>query len=325
RAQSLTHQLLTFAKGGAPVKKVIAVPTLVRDAVEFALRGSKVRAESFFPPDLRSIEADESQLNQVINNLALNAIQAMPEGGVLSVAAANVTLRSKNNVCLAAGEYVRIDIKDQGVGISEEDRGKIFDPYFTTKERGSGLGLSISFSIIKRHGGTITVDSMPGEGSTFSIFLPASKEKPVSLPKEEHQEAVSGVGRILVMDDEETVRDVIAEMLQYLGYRVETEKDGAAAITAYRQALAAGEPFAAVIVDLTIPAGMGGKEAVRHLLEIDPQAKVIVSSGYANDPIMSDFADYGFKGVIPKPYKLDELGKKLGEVLSCKGEQSPSL
>ncbi|MEJ2032344.1 MAG: ATP-binding protein [Deltaproteobacteria bacterium] len=318
RARNLAQQLLTFAKGGAPIKKVIILPPLIREAVEFTLQGSRVRAENSFPPDLRPVEADESQMNQVISNLALNAVQAMPEGGILSVAAADITLSSGNDLGLPAGEYVRIDIKDQGVGIPEEDRGKIFDPFFTTKERGSGLGLSTSFSIIKRHGGTITVVSNPGEGSTFSIFLPASKKKTASPSKEEQQEIVPGFGRIMVMDDEETVREVAAEILEHLGYRAETVKEGAEAIIAYRQAIATGEPFDAVIVDLTVPAGMGGKETIQHLLEIDPQAKVIVSSGYGNDPIMSNYLAYGFKGVVPKPFCLSGLSKTLKEVLNGK-------
>nr|MDA8164204.1 ATP-binding protein [Desulfobacteraceae bacterium] len=318
RARGLSQQLLTFAKGGAPIKEAIEVPPVVKEAVDFALRGSRVRAVSSFPPDLRPVEADVSQLSQAISNLAINAVQAMPEGGVLSVTAANESLFPGNDLGLAAGEYVRIDVKDQGVGIPEEELKKIFDPYYTTKELGSGLGLSISFSIMKRHGGTITVDSTPGEGSTFSIFLPASEKSPVSPPKEAQQEAVPGLGRILVMDDEEAVSDIAAEMLRYLGYQTATVKEGAAAVSAYRQALAEGKPFAAVIVDLTIPAGMGGKETVRHLLEIDPQAKVIVSSGYANDPVMSGYLAYGFKGIIPKPFRLSDLSKTLEEVLGGK-------
>jgi PAS domain S-box-containing protein len=316
RARGLSQQLLTFAKGGAPITETTAVPHLVREAVGLALRGSNVRDEYFFPGDLRPVEADEGQLNQAICNLVLNAVQAMPEGGVLTITAANEVLPAENTLSLLPGDYVRIDITDQGIGIAAELQERIFDPYFTTKERGSGLGLAISFSIIKRHGGTITVDSAPGRGSTFSIFLPASQKRLGAPQAAETEEFVPGTGRILVMDDEKTVSEVAAELLHHLGYRAETVRDGAEAITAYRQALASGEPFDAVITDLTVPAGMGGKETVRRLLEIDPHAKVIVSSGYGNDPIVADFARYGFKGVIPKPYKTAELSRTLQEVLN---------
>jgi two-component system, cell cycle sensor histidine kinase and response regulator CckA len=262
------------------------------------------------------VEADESQLNQAISNLALNAVEAMPAGGVLMVTAVMESLPLENTLGLPSGEYVRIDIKDQGGGIPAELQHRIFDPYFTTKERGTGLGLAISFSIVRRHGGTITVESASGKGSTFSVLLPASQKK-VTIGKEEaDREVMPGSGRILVMDDEEDVSEVAAEMLSYLGYQVQTVRDGSEAVTAYRQAQEEGEAYAAVITDLTVPAGMGGRETVRRLLEIDPKARVIVSSGYANDPIMSEYADYGFKGVIPKPYRLNELGRVLREVIS---------
>jgi two-component system, cell cycle sensor histidine kinase and response regulator CckA len=315
RARGLSQQLLTFARGGAPITATTAVPHLVREAAGLVVRGSLVRAEYVFPAGLRLVEADESQLNQAISNLALNAVQAMPEGGILTVAAANESLPPENTMGLPAGDYVRLDIMDQGIGIPGEIQERIFDPYFTTKDGGSGLGLAISFSIVKRHGGTITVESAPGTGSTFSIFLPASKNSKSDPPAESPGEIVKGSGRILVMDDEEPVREVASEMLRSLGYRVETVRDGAEAVTAYRQALAAGEPFDAVITDLTVPAGMGGKETVRRLLEIDPQAKVIVSSGYGTDPIMSDYAEYGFTEIMPKPYRLADLSKTLQEVL----------
>jgi two-component system, cell cycle sensor histidine kinase and response regulator CckA len=321
RARGLSQQLLTFATGGAPITATTDVPHLVREAVRLALRGANVRDEYLLPEDLRPVEADEGQLNQAFSNLAFNAIEAMPEGGVVKVTAVNEPLSAANTMGLPPGEYVRIEIKDQGVGIPAELQERIFDIYFTTKERGSGLGLAIAFSIIKRHGGTITVDSAPGKGSTFTIFLPASQKKATAVKAEEgHGETTAGSGRILVMDDEEAVNEVTAEMLQYLGYQVKTVKDGAEAVTAYRQALDQGAPFAAVITDLTVPAGMGGKETVWRLLEIDPRAKVIVSSGYANDPIMSEYANYGFTGVIPKPYNLDDLAKTLREVVAKKGE-----
>ncbi|MDA8165817.1 MAG: PAS domain S-box protein [Desulfobacteraceae bacterium] len=314
RARGLAQQLLTFAKGGAPIKVTAAVPHLLREAVGLALRGEKVRDEYLFPEDLWPVEADESQLNQAISNLAINAVEAMPEGGVVAVAAANILLPENNNLGLPAGQYVRIDIKDQGGGIDPEIRERVFDPYFTTKEQGSGLGLAISFSIAKRHGGTVIFDSEPGQGSTFSLFLPASQKKAVPATVASG-EVIAGTGRVLVMDDEETVGAIAIEMLRVLGYRGERVKDGAGAIVAYRQALEAGDPFDAVIADLTVPGGMGGKETVRRLLGIDPRARVIVSSGYANDPVMSDYRAYGFRGVIPKPFRLSDLSRTLKEVI----------
>jgi PAS domain S-box-containing protein len=315
RASGLARQLLTFAKGGAPITRTTDVPHLVRESVELALRGSIIKGEYCFPRNLLQVKADESQLNQAISNIAINAVQAMPNGGIITAAAVNLSLPENNTLDLPAGQYVRIDIKDQGNGITEKIKGRIFDLYFTTKKQGSGLGLAITYSIVKRHGGTITVESIPGEGSTFSVFLPASKKMEGGPKTEKPEEVESGTGRILVMDDEEAVSEVAAEMLENLGYQAETVKDGAEAITAYRQALAAGEPFDAIITDLTVPAGMGGKETVRHLLEFDPQARVIVSSGYANNTIMSDYLAYGFKGVIPKPFRLIDLSKTLKEVL----------
>jgi PAS domain S-box-containing protein len=316
RARKLSQQLLTFAMGGAPITAATDIRQFLRETVGLTLRGSNVRGEYRLAEDLPPVEVDESQLNQAISNLTLNAVEAMPKGGVLTVTAANEALSPKNILGLPSGEYVRIDIEDQGVGIPEELQQRVFDPYFTTKARGTGLGLAISFSIVRRHGGMITVESAPGKGSTFSVFLPASQKKVASGKEEADREVMAGSGRILVMDDEADVSEVAAEMLSYLGYQVKTVSDGGEAVTAYRQAQEEGEAFAAVITDLTVPAGMGGKETVRRLLEIDPEARVIVSSGYANDPIMSEYADYGFKEVIPKPYRLNELGRVLREVIS---------
>ncbi|MDA8165343.1 MAG: response regulator [Desulfobacteraceae bacterium] len=321
RARGLSQQLLTFARGGAPITETLAVPPLVRETVALVLRGARVKAECSFSPDLLPVEADESQLAQAISNLLLNGVQAMPEGGILEARAANISLSGENTLGLPAGTYVRIDIRDQGSGIPEEARDKIFDPYFTTKERGTGLGLTISFSIVKRHGGTITFESSPGKGSTFSIYLPASGKKIAAPGREEIPELQAGAGRVLVMDDEETISEIAGEMLRHLGYRVETARSGAEAITAYQQALAARDPFDAVIADLTVPAGMGGKEMVRRLLTLDPRAKVIVSSGYRNDPVMADFAGYGFKGAIAKPYRLTDLERALREALGKREEE----
>jgi signal transduction histidine kinase/ActR/RegA family two-component response regulator len=318
RAQGLARQLLTFAKGGAPIKKPVLAASLVREAVELALRGTMTRGEFQLAADLWPVEADESQLVQMISNLAINAVQAMAGGGVLKVSLANMRLGEGDEPGLSAGYYNRIEMQDQGPGIADECIGKIFDPYFTTKESGSGLGLAICYSIVKRHGGGIQVASTPGKGSVFTILLPASAERSVA-PEVAVKGVMAGGGRILVMDDEESVRKVVARMLERLGYRVSLVNDGARAVAAHREALAAKEPFAAIILDLTIPAGMGGKEAARRILELDPGAKIIVSSGYDNDPVMSNHADHGFKGVIPKPFDLEELSATVGKVVAAAG------
>jgi PAS domain S-box-containing protein len=318
RARGITQQLLTFSQGGAPIKKVSSVRPLIHESVEFALRGSNVKSECSLADDLWLAEVDENQINQVINNLAINASQSMPEGGILKASARNETIGSNNPYDLKPGKYVRIELTDQGIGIPKNYQKKIFDPYFTTKENGSGLGLAISYSIMKRHDGTIIVDSSPGEGSTFSIFLPAAGKKETVPKTERNFLPFQGTGRILIMDDDETVAKIAADLLEHLGYRVETAKDGTEAVAAYENAIKTGDSFTAVITDLTIPGGMGGRETVRHLRELDPQAKVIVASGYANDPIMFDYAKCGFCGVIPKPYKLDELGKILRDVIGGK-------
>jgi PAS domain S-box-containing protein len=316
RARGIAQHLLTFAKGGAPIKQVVSAGDLIRGAVDFALQGTNVKCEYALAPDLWCTEADEGQLHQVINNLVINACQAMPEGGIVKVDARNESIGGKNSFGLTEGKYVRVDIIDQGTGIPGRYLHKIFDPYFTTKGAGSGLGLAIAYSIIKRHGGTIIVDSAPGKGSTFSFFLPVSGEKKDwSRASGEEEETLPGASRILVMDDEEAVNEATADMLRYLGYRVATVRDGAEAVAAYGQALDKGEPFAAVITDLTVPGGIGGQETVRRLLAIDPQAKVIVTSCYADDPIISDYPEHGFKGMLVKPYQLAELGGMLGEVI----------
>ncbi|MEJ2032595.1 MAG: PAS domain S-box protein [Deltaproteobacteria bacterium] len=320
RAKGLSQQLLTFAKGGVPIKKIHSLPDIIKEAAELALRGSNVKIDYSFPAVLRPAEVDETQFSQVVNNLVINADQAMPEGGTLEITARDVHLEEGNAQDLEPGKYIRIDFRDQGTGIPRKYFDRIFDPYFTTKEKSSGLGLAVCYSIIKKHGGTLTVNSTPGLGSTFSIFLPASEKEqmaPEAVPKKVESH---GVGRVLVMDDDETVLEIATEMLQHFGYQVKTVKDGTEALTAYETALKKGEAFDVSILDLTVPGGMGGKETVQRLLKIDPRARVIVSSGYANDPIMSDFAEYGFKGVIPKPYKLNELSHTLQEVIGNRKE-----
>lgn len=312
-ARELTQQLLTFSRGGAPVKKIISIGRLIKESVGLALRGSKSRCEFFFPDDLLPVEADEGQINQVISNLIINADHAMPGGGVIKVSTENVTADEGWNIPLKKGKYVKISITDNGVGISREHLQKIFDPYFTTKEKGSGLGLASSYSIVNKHSGYICVNSELGIGTTFDIYLPASEKKIVEMDNN-NKDLFVGNGRVLIMDDEEIVRDIAGKMLSHLGYDVAVTKEGREAIELYKMAKEAGKPFDVVIMDLTIQGGMGGKEAIKELLGIDPKAKVIVSSGFSNDPVMAYFMEYGFKGVVAKPYKLKELSEVVHKV-----------
>jgi two-component system, cell cycle sensor histidine kinase and response regulator CckA len=316
RAKSLTDQLLTFAKGGMPIKRVGSVASLLKESVAFALRGSNVGCEFSIPPDLWAVEFDEGQMSQVINNLIINACQAMPDGGIIAVKAQNVVGYAHDSESPdQPGRHVKISITDHGVGIPAENMERIFDPYFTTKKKGTGLGLATSYAIIRSHSGWIGVDSEPASGSTFHIHLPAS-EREIHFRKLPIDSPQGGMGRILLMEDEPMVRDVAHEMLSLMGYEVSSVRDGMEAITEYKKAMAEDRPFAAVIMNLTVPGGMGAKEAVGELLKIDPHAKAIVSSGYANDPVMESSACYGFKGVVSKPYDLDELTAVLHRVVT---------
>jgi PAS domain S-box-containing protein len=315
RAKDLTHQLLTFSKGGAPVKKTASIAEVIQESARFALRGSKVQCDFIIPNDLRPVEIDEGQMSQVVNNLIINADQAMPGGGMIRVECRNVIVREAAALPLKEGNHVKISFEDHGIGIAPEHLSRIFDPYFTTKETGSGLGLATTYSIIKRHDGAITVESTPGVGTTFHIYLPASEAR--NLPKKVKVEtSFAGVGKILVMDDEKIVREVVAEILKNLGYEVEVAKDGAEVITLYTKAKESGKGFHAVIMDITVPGGMGGEAAIKKLREFDPGIKAIVSSGYSNDPIMAHYGKYGFKEVIEKPYTSIVLGKILHKVLA---------
>ena len=312
QARNLTQQLLTFSKGGSPIKKITSLHKVIRDSTSFALRGSNVRCHFYISDELSPADIDEGQISQVINNLIMNADEAMPEGGVIQVRAENVVVREES--FLQKGLYIKISIEDQGVGIPEKYLSRVFDPYFTTKQKGSGLGLATAYSIIKRHNGHLDVESEVGVGTTFHMWLPASGG---SLKREEMQPhtPTKGEGRILFMDDEEIIRDAAGEVLTYLGYSVEFAEDGREAIELYKKRLKTGEPFDIVIMDLTIPGGMGGKEALAILLEIDPHVKAIVSSGYSTDPVMADFRSYGFKGVVTKPYSIEELSETLHRMI----------
>jgi len=315
RAKELTGQLLTFSKGGLPIKKVWPLGPLLKEATSFALMGSNVGLEFSIAEDLWPVEADEGQIGQVINNIVLNAGQAMPDGGEVYVTAQNLVVTSETGLPLNDGKFVKVSITDKGVGIPENYIHRVFDPYFTTKQTGSGLGLATAYSIIKKHGGFVSVESRLSKGTTFNVYLPAS-EKTISVDGEEPEEPLFGQGRILLMDDEEMVRDVASEMLIHMGYEVVTARDGHEAVDLYRKAIEESPPFDAVIMDLTVPGGMGGKEAVKELLKTDPQTRAIVCSGYSNDPIMGRFAEYGFKGVVSKPYDAAQLLRVLRGVIA---------
>ena len=316
RAQLLTKQLLTFAKGGLPVKEISSIKAVLKESSSFVLRGSKSGCEFSIAEDLWPAGVDVGQISQVINNVVINANQAMPKGGTIQVAAENLIIDYGQGLPLKPGRYIKISIKDQGVGIAEDHLGNIFDPYFTTKQDGSGLGLATTYSIIKKHDGHIIVESQPGVGTTFHIYLPAFEK---ADPEKEEARLIKGRGRILVMDDEAPLRKMVGRMLGNLGYESEVAKDGAEAIQMVKEARASAKPYDAVILDLTIPGGIGGKEAIKKLLEIDPEVKAIVSSGYSDDPVLANFQEYGFKGMMPKPFDSRSLGKVLHEVL--KGEK----
>jgi PAS domain S-box-containing protein len=315
KARDLTQQLLTFSRGGAPVKTVISIQKLIRESAGFALRGSRVKPEFSLPPDLRAVEADEGQIHQVISNIVINADQAMPRGGIINIGAKNLAIKSSRVLPLRAGEYVHITVKDSGVGIPGEHLDRIFEPFFTTKQKGSGLGLTTAYSIVKNHDGYIKVESRPGTGTTVHIYLPVSRKPTLAEEGVVMETTLHGQGRILVMDDEEIIREMLGKMLSLAGYEVELTQDGAEAIDRYSEAKEAKRPFDAVIMDLTVPGGMGGKEAISRLLEIDPDARVIVSSGYATDSIMSEYKKFGFKAVVTKPYSVAQIEKTLYSLL----------
>jgi PAS domain S-box-containing protein len=317
RAKSLTQQLLTFAKGGLPITRTVDLSSTIVESAEFVLKGTNLKCEFNLADDLWPVEADIGQINQVINNLVINASQVMPSGGVCSLEAQNIIIKKSDQIPLEAGRYIKISVHDKGEGILPGHLNKIFDPYFTTKKTGSGLGLSTAYSIIKKHGGLLTVDSEVGKGSTFHIFLKASAK--TLLPGSEDElsaDLIQGEGRILLMDDEKYVREIAAELLQYLGYTVDTAKDGREALALYKKSMKDGELYKVVIMDLTIPGGMGGKETIQELKKLDPEAKTIVSSGYAKDPILAKFEKYGFDGMVPKPYNVEELSEILHQVIA---------
>ncbi len=315
RARALTYQLLTFAKAGYPIKTPASIAELLTQITNLVLSGSNVKPEFFIDKSLWPVEIDTGQISQVISNLMLNARQAMPEGGTVQVTAENIFAGKEHNVPLKPGKYVKIAIKDHGVGISKKNLERIFDPYFTTKKEGSGLGLSATYSLIKKHNGYITAESKVRAGTTFYIYLPAC-HKDVMSTERQKDNIVTGKGKVLLLDDEDTVRSVTGKILHRLGYNVEFARNGMEAIEMYKKAKENGIPFDSVIMDLTIPGGIGGKEAIQELVLFDPEIKAIVSSGYTTDSIVSDYRKYGFSAFIAKPYKLSELSEILHDVIN---------
>jgi len=319
RARELTGQLLTFAKGGAPLKKVISIADLLRDSAEFNLRGSNVAATFQIAEHLWPVEVDSAQMHQVFDNLIINAAQAMPDGGTLVVGLDNFEVAEGEGGVVKPGSYVRTTITDTGVGIDAEHLPIIFDPYFSTKPTGSGLGLATVHSIVSRHGGFLLVDSRLGEGTVFTIYLPALKDEVAGAPPPEKIGEVAvgdhQGGRILIMDDDQEIRELLSELLSQEGYLPVAVAEGSQAVREYQDSCERGDGYDCLIMDLTIPGGMGGREAMARIREFDPGAKAIVSSGYSNDPVMADYAGHGFAGRVAKPYQLEELVKVLRQVL----------
>jgi CheY-like chemotaxis protein len=314
----LTNQLLTFSKGGKPLKKQIELLPVIESAAKFALSGSRSDYHIVVDDGLLQTEADEGQIGQVIQNIVLNADQAMPEGGRVEIRARNVQASDKDlPQDLEKGDYVEIAIKDSGIGIAEEYLGKIFDPYFTTKEKGSGLGLATSYSIIKNHNGLIDVKSIVTKGTVFFIYLPAvyQERKTESLQPAGTASSIHAA-KVLMMDDEQVIRDVAGELLRELGHEVEFAAQGNEAIKKYRTAKESGKPFDVVILDLTIRGGMGGAETIKILRDIDPKVKAVVSSGYSDDTDAATYQHNGFIAFLKKPYDVANLQDVLNKVLS---------
>jgi PAS domain S-box-containing protein len=313
RAKDLSGRLLTFARGGEPVKRRAAVGELFKGAISLMLAGSNIKRQVNIAAELWESEADTGQISGVFNNLILNARQAMPDGGLLALSAENVVVQKKEGQPSRQGPFVRFTIKDSGVGIAKENLSKIFDPFFSTKEAGSGLGLAVAYSIINKHSGFIEVESEPGNGAEFRVFLPAARPQPAGAGGE-GQTVPDGQGRILVMDDEQFILDYVGTTLSKAGYTIEIASDGEQAIAKFKQALPQ-QPFDAVILDLTIPGGMGGKLVVQELLKLCPGVKAIASSGYSDDPVMAFPQQFGFKATLFKPYRKEELGDVVRQVL----------
>jgi len=318
KATRLTQQFLTFAKGGEPIIELIDIRPIIQDSIKLSLSGSNVKATLNLPENLWQVKADKGQLSQVITNLVINADQAMPEGGTLTFKAENIKDVDNNLSYLFSENVVKLEIIDEGSGISAEHQKQIFDPYFSTKMAGSGLGLATVHSIINKHNGHISVASELGIGTTFTIYLPSDisvHQTTDATTSDIPEKTNSRTGHILLMDDDEMILDLSTEMIKTFGYTADTSADGKEAIEKFISAKKCGKPFDVVIMDLTIPGGMGGQEALHKLLTIDPEAKVIVSSGYSTDPVIANYKDFGFKGRLVKPFPMVDLQKELSRLL----------
>jgi len=325
QAKELAQRFLTFSSGGDPVKKTCAIGKTLRDATDLSLSGSNIKPALSLPDNLWPVEFDEGQMKQVMGNLIMNAREAMPEGGIVTVTAENVMLHAGEIAELPEGKYIRVSVEDKGAGIPHKLLGRVFDPYFSTKERGAnkgmGLGLSICHSIINKHGGHMAMTSHEGGGTGIFFYLPASdsgiqdreedrEREPAKLPADQ-----SAIKRVLVMDDEDMIRNLMGQILTKAGYEPVVAEDGTEAIEAYEKAIASGYPFDAVILDLTIKGGMGGLETIKALLKIDPGVKAVISSGYSNDPVLSSYEEYGFVGAMTKPFTMKEVYQTLEAIV----------
>ncbi len=312
RAKDLTIQLLTFSKGGEPIRKTESILEILKETTDFVLRGANITCRFYIAGNLKYADIDRGQIGQVIHNIILNARQAMPAGGLITISAENITIGDASSFNVKPGGYVKISIADHGIGIPANYLSKIFDPYFTTKAEGSGLGLAVSYSIIKNHNGCISVQSEPGKGTGFDLYIPASDREPAPKQSTDRQKKAGSL-KILLMDDEQMILDVGERILARMGHRVTRARNGDEAVELYRNAAASGDGFDLVIMDLTIPGGKGGSETISDLRQIDPDVRAIVSSGYSNNPVMANFSEYGFCGVIVKPYRYDDLKHVLDE------------
>lgn len=306
-AHGLTKQLLTFSKGGDPIRKIENLAHLVKQVVSFVMHGSNCTVQNFLPDVLPTVKIDFHQIFQVFQNLLLNAIQSMKTGGVISIQHEEITVHSEHTINLSPGKYIEISITDQGHGIPEEAFNKIFTPYYSTKIGGTGLGLATAYSIMKRHNGAISFTSEEGKGTTFYLYLPITEQEPQQEPKVPQTNSFSNSGRVLVMDDDPIIQQTVPKILEKLGYDVDTAADGQETIQKYQQSMEVGKKYDVVLMDLTIPGGMGGKDTIKLLRNIDPTIFAVVSSGYSNDPVMAKYQDYGFNAILKKPYTIEEL------------------
>ena len=316
-AKGLTKQLLAFARGGVGSPAVCAAQDLLEDARKIAAAASTAVITIDVRNGTAPVQVDRAQILQVFQNLIVNALQAMPpppHAPVLQIRAANVTLAENQVPALAPGDYVEFEVRDNGTGIKPEHVDKIFDPFFTTKKHGTGLGLATVLSIVRKHGGQITLDTEVGVGTAFTVYLPGAGQ-PVEVQARQAPSMRFGTGRVLFMDDDAKIAALTATMLTSLDYKFDLAKNGEEAITLYKRYQNIGRPYDAVIMDLTVIGGMGGEECFQALKAIDPDVRAIVSSGYDNDDMARKYLDMGFCGYLTKPYRLTDLGRVLKAVL----------